>query len=133
MAVSTQNKIALGEKLHMARDNRKLSQRKAARAVEITNAALSDIENGHNFPSESVLLKLVSFYNPSPALCEEIYQIYSEAKNTPPPDISSFIKENTCLYPLLRELRGRRLTEEGLQEIRNQIQTLEAKEDESAK
>ena len=122
MAVEARHKSALGEKLHMARDACGLSQRKAAKAVEITNASLSDIENGHNFPSEAVLLKLVGCYAPPEHLCSEIYALYSEAKNVPPPDISAFIKDNPCLYELLRDMQQKEITMEAVASIRSDVQ-----------
>ena len=121
MAVEARYKSALGEKLHMARDACGLSQRKAAKAVEITNASLSDIENGHNFPSEALLLKLVDCYAPPDILCAEIYEIYSEAKETPPPDISAFIKDNPCLYELLRDMQKKEITTEKVANIRSDV------------
>ena len=122
MAVEARHKAALGEKLHMARDAISLSQRKAAKQVEISNAALSDIENGHNFPSESLLLKLIECYSTQDPLRSEIYAIYAEAKDAPPPDISVFIKENPCLYDLLRDLQAKEITEENVTGIRTKVQ-----------
>lgn len=122
MAVEARHKSDLGKKLHMARDARGLSQRKAAKSVEISNAALSDIENGHNFPSETLLLKLIECYSPPDTLCAAIYEIYSEAKDAPPPDISVFIKDNPCLYELLRDMQQKEITTEMIASIRSDVQ-----------
>ena len=127
MAVEARHKSALGEKLHMARDACGLSQRKAAKAVEITNASLSDIENGHNFPSEALLLKLVGCYAPPDHLCLEIYEIYSEAKDAAPPDISAFIKKYPCLHDLLRDMQQKEITTEKVASIRADVQKWRSK------
>ena len=68
----------------MARENTKISQRQVALALEVTNASISDIENGINFPSEALLLKLVTHLNPPDKLRNDIYRIYAEAKDAPP-------------------------------------------------
>lgn len=128
MAIESGYKIALGERLHMARDARSLSQRKAAKYVGISNAALSDIENGHNFPSEVLLLKLVDCYAPADSLRSDIYEIYAVAKDAPPPDISVFIKENPCLYELLRELKRKEINTEKIAKVHATVQKWRDKE-----
>ena len=122
MTIKARHKVALGKKLHMARGLSNLSQREAARKVEISNAALSDIERGHNFPSEFLLLKLLKCYAPPDILCADIYQIYAEAKDALPPDISQFIKDNPCLHNFLRDLQKKEITPENIAEIRTNVQ-----------
>ena len=132
MAVAVKDKQALGKKLKLAREGAILSQRQAARALEISNAALSDIENGNNFPSEALLIKAVEKYNPTKKLKKTIYEMYAKAKDAPPPDISRFIKNNNFLCELLRELMEKDITAEGLEPLRIEIQKLEDKQHEPA-
>ncbi|MHC2180909.1 transcriptional regulator with XRE-family HTH domain [Paenibacillus sp. PvR053] len=115
----------------MAREDRKLSKRQAALAVEISNASLSDIENGINFPSEPVLLRLVEQYGPNDKLRHGIFEIYANAKNAPPPDISAYIKANVELWGLIRDLMCKEINVQGLALLRAQIQNMEDKKNES--
>ena len=127
MAISAKHKASLGKKLRMARENRKISQRQVALALEVTNASISDIENGINFPSEALLLKLITHLNPPDKLRMDIYRIYAEAKDAPPPDITVFLKGNTELQELLRELATKEMTSEGMNNLRKQIRAMEDK------
>ena len=130
MAISADDKVALGEKLFKARQCRGISQRKTAQAAKITNASLSDMENGYNFPKEETLIALITFLAPPDELRNEIFEIYARAKDIPPPDISTFLKSNGDLQTLLRELMTKEITSDGLQALRNQIQKMEDKKNE---
>lgn len=132
MAISADDKVALGEKLLKARQCRGISQRKTAQAAKITNASLSDMENGYNFPKEETLFALIAFLDPSDDLREEIFEIYAQAKDIPPPDITAFLKDNDGLQTLLRELMKKEITSDGLQALRNEIQKMEDKKNGSA-
>lgn len=130
MAVSVKDKQALGKKLKMAREALKLSQRQAARNLEISNAALSDIENGNNFPSEALLLKIVDKYQPKSDLRSKIFILYAKAKDAPPPDISSFIKNNEAILEIIRAMMKKNITVESLNSLLVEINKMEDRQDE---
>lgn len=130
MAVSAKDKQALGKKLKMARETLKLSQRQAARDLEISNAALSDIENGHNFPSEALLLKMVDKYRPKSDLRSKIFILYAKAKDAPPPDISCFIKNNEFVLEIVRAMMKKNITVETLSSLLVEINKMEDRQDE---
>jgi transcriptional regulator with XRE-family HTH domain len=132
MAISVDYKIALGEKLLEARKYKGISQRKTAQAVKITNASLSDMENGFNFPKEETIIALTSFLSPPDNLRKEIFEIYALAKDVPPPDISAFIKGNQDIQAMLRELMAKDITAGGLQALHNEIQKMEDRTSEPA-
>ena len=115
-----------------ARKYKGISQRKAAQAVKITNASLSDMENGYNAPKQETLIALISFFDPPEYLREEIFKIYARAKDIPPPDISIFIKRNKDLQILLRALMKKEITEEALRTLHSEIQKMEDKTDATA-
>lgn len=131
MAVAIKDKQSLGKKLKMAREASKLSQRQAARDLEISNAALSDIENGNNFPSEGLLLKAVNRYQPKGNLRDKIFSLYAKAKDAPPPDISNFIKNNESVLKALRAMMKKNITAESLDSLLIEINKMEDKDDES--
>lgn len=128
MAVDAKSKAKLGKKLRILRESKEISQRQTALAAEITNASLSSIENGMIFPSEALLLRLVDFLKPTEKLRQELYEIYAQAKDMPPPDISNFLKDQPELQDLLRELMKKELTDQGLDLLRQQIKGMEDKE-----
>lgn len=130
MAISVKYKISLGNKIKKMREASGYSQRKTALAVGITNAALSDIENGINFPSESVLIKLINHLNPSTVIKKDIYGIFAKAKDSPPPDISEFLKSNNEMCNLIRLCSSKVVTPESLENIRAIISELEDKNNE---
>lgn len=130
MAVSAKDKQTLGKKLKMARETLKLSQRQAARDLEISNAALSDIENGNNFPSETLLLKMVDKYQPRSDLRNKIFILYAKAKDAPPPDISSFIKNNTPILEVIRAMMRKNITPESINTMLVEISKMEDRQDE---
>lgn len=130
MAVSAKDKQALGKKLKMARETLKLSQRQASRDLEISNAALSDIENGHNFPSEALLLKIVDKYQPRSDLRDKILSLYATAKDAPPPDISSFIKNNEFMLEIIRAMMKKNITAESLNSLLVEINKMEDRQNE---
>lgn len=119
MAVKAVDKRRLGRKIRQLREsqNPRLSQRKLALEAEITNASLSDIENGINFPSEDLLLRLVTLLNPKESIKQEIYDIYARAKGGPPPDISAYLRENEKMNELLRRLIHKQVTEEDFERL----------------
>ncbi len=104
MAITAECKIALGNSLRTARKCCGISQRKAAQAVGKTNASLSDIENGYNFPSDELLLDLIKLFKPSDEKREAIFDLYAKAKGTPPLDILMFLKENPNIQMYLRQM-----------------------------
>lgn len=130
MAVSVKDKQALGKKLKMARETLRLSQRQAARDLEISNAALSDIENGNNFPSEALLLKMVDKYQPRSDLRSKIFILYAKAKDAPPPDISSFIKNNEFMLEIIRAMMKKNITAESLNSLLVEINKMEDRQNE---
>lgn len=124
MAVSVKNKRAMGQKLRQARLHCELSQRKAALAIGISNAALSDIENGINFPSDIVLLNLIELLNPNADLQNAIFKIYAKAKDAPPPDISAFVRDRKDVQELLHDIMARDIPPETLSIIRAKVQKM---------
>ncbi len=130
MAVSAKYKTSLGKKIKKMREASGYSQRKTALSVGITNAALSDIENGINFPSETVLINLIKHLKPSQPVKTDIYDMFSEAKDSPPPDISQFLKSNYEICNLIRCCSRKVVTTESLEDLKAIINDLEDKNDE---
>ena len=124
MKVTRKYKNELGNIIRQLRVDKELSQRKLASALEVTNAALSDIENGNIFPSEGLLIKVIYFLSPPKRIREEIYNLFSEAKGVPPPDISLFLKNTPFIHPLLRELLEKNVTFEDVAEIRVKVKDI---------
>ena len=100
--INSKDKKRLGKYLRNARGD--VSQRQTALAVGISNAALSDIENGFNFPSEILLLRILKHLTPNKKLESQILTLYGHAKQVPPPDISRFIMDNLGAQYLIREI-----------------------------
>lgn len=116
MSVRASDKKQLGQQLRMLREQHKpyISQRKLAQAVDITNASLSDIENGVNFPSEDVFLRLLSVLGPDGDEREMLLNLYADAKQTVPPDITAFLRKQQNLYAVLRSMMGKEITEDAV-------------------
>lgn len=57
--------VELGEKLRELRNEKKLTQRQAAKQIGVTASVISAYENGIRQPSYEVLIKLSSLYNAS--------------------------------------------------------------------
>lgn len=114
---------------NLRKKNPGLSQRELAKQLEISNAALSDIENGNIFPSSSLLLKMIDLLNPCDDLLEKIYQIYSKAKDVPPPDITFFLRDKPDLHKLLRRMQGKNVTTVAIDTLNAVIDSLDDTKD----
>ena len=101
MSISVKSKQKLGKEIKKQREKTKLSQRKLAAICGITPQALSDIENGVNFPSVDVFMKLVE--NANFTNKEKMYDLYGELKETIPPDLLSFLIDNKDVVTELRQ------------------------------
>jgi len=114
MSVRTSDKKQLGCQLRLLREQQKpyISQRKLAQAIDITNASLSDIENGVNFPSEEVFLRLLDVLRPDEDTREDLLNLYAEAKQTVPPDITAFLRTQRNLYAVLRSMMGKEISDD---------------------
>ena len=99
MAVASADKKKLGKWIKQSRESKHpyLSQRQLALAVDITNASLSSIESGMNFPSEDVFLKLLDQLQPPARRRDEMLRLFAEAKGTAPPDINARLREKPQL------------------------------------
>jgi len=119
MAVASSDKKKLGKWIKQLREKKRpyLSQRQLALAVDITNASLSSIESGMNFPSEEVFLKLLDQLQPSPERRNEMLRLFAEAKGTTPPDINAQLREKPQLWGVVRELIEINPTEEQMEQI----------------
>lgn len=129
MAVASSDKKKLGKWIKQLREKKRpyLSQRQLALAVDITNASLSSIESGMNFPSEEVFLKLLDQLQPSPERRNEMLRLFAEAKGTTPPDINAQLREKPQLWGVVRKLIEVNPTEEQMEQIYLHVQDLLSK------
>jgi len=97
-----------------------------ASRLGITNASMSDIENGNLFPSEELLLKIVELLSTPQKTRESIFKLFSKAKGVPPPDISQFIKREPSIHPLLRKMSYKKITQENIAEIEKAVEKFES-------
>lgn len=129
MAVSAADKKKLGKWIKQSRESKHpyLSQRQLALAVDITNASLSSIESGMNFPSEDVFLKLLDQLQPPARRRDEMLRLFAEAKGTAPPDINARLREKPQLWNIVRQLIEADPTEEQMAQISLEVQRLSKK------
>ena len=129
MAVASADKKKLGKWIKQSRESKHpyLSQRQLALAVDITNASLSSIESGMNFPSEDVFLKLLDQLQPPARRRDEMLRLFAEAKGTAPPDIKARLREKPQLWNIVRQLIEADPTEEQMAQISNEVQRLSHK------
>lgn len=129
MAVASADKKKLGKWIKQSRESKHpyLSQRQLALAVDITNASLSSIESGMNFPSEDVFLKLLDQLQPSARRRDEMLRLFAEAKGTAPPDINARLREKPQLWNIVRQLIEADPTEEQMAQISLEVQRLSKK------
>lgn len=126
MAVASADKKKLGKWIKQSRESKHpyLSQRQLALAVDITNASLSSIESGMNFPSEDVFLKLLDQLQPPARRRDEMLRLFAEAKGTAPPDINARLREKPQLWNIVRQLIEADPTEEQMAQISLEVQRL---------
>ncbi|MCF2620538.1 helix-turn-helix transcriptional regulator [Oscillibacter valericigenes] len=129
MAVASADKKKLGKWIKQSRESKHpyLSQRQLALAVDITNASLSSIESGMNFPSEDVFLKLLDQLQPPARRRDEMLRLFAEAKGTAPPDINARLREKPQLWNIVRQLIEADPTEEQMAQISLEVQRLSKK------
>lgn len=129
MAVASADKKKLGKWIKQSRESKHpyLSQRQLALAVDITNASLSSIESGMNFPSEDVFLKLLDQLQPPARRRDEMLRLFAEAKGTAPPDINARLREKPQLWNIVRQLIEADPTEEQMAQISLEVQRLSRK------
>lgn len=129
MAVASADKKKLGKWIKQSRESKHpyLSQRQLALAVDITNASLSSIESGMNFPSEDVFLKLLDQLQPPARRRDEMLRLFAEAKGTAPPDINAQLREKPQLWNIVRQLIEADPTEEQMAQISLEVQRLSKK------
>ena len=129
MAVASADKKKLGKWIRQSRESKHpyLSQRQLALAVDITNASLSSIESGMNFPSEDVFLKLLDQLQPPARRRDEMLRLFAEAKGTAPPDINARLREKPQLWNIVRQLIEADPTEEQMAQISLEVQRLSKK------
>ena len=129
MAVASADKKKLGKWIKQSRESKHpyLSQRQLALAVDITNASLSSIESGMNFPSEDVFLKLLDQLQPPARRRDEMLRLFAEAKGTAPPDINARLREKPQLWNIVRQLIEADPTEEQMAQISLKVQRLSKK------
>lgn len=129
MAVASADKKKLGKWIKQSRESKHpyLSQRQLALAVDITNASLSSIESGMNFPSEDVFLKLLDQLQPPARRRDEMLRLFAEAKGTAPPDINTRLREKPQLWNIVRQLIEADPTEEQMAQISLEVQRLSKK------
>ena len=129
MAVASADKKNLGKWIKQSRESKHpyLSQRQLALAVDITNASLSSIESGMNFPSEDVFLKLLDQLQPPARRRDEMLRLFAEAKGTAPPDINARLREKPQLWNIVRQLIEADPTEEQMAQISLEVQRLSKK------
>ena len=129
MAVASADKKKLGKWIKQSRESKHpyLSQRQLALAVDITNASLSSIESGMNFPSEDVFLKLLDQLQPPARRRDEMLRLFAEAKGTAPPDLNARLREKPQLWNIVRQLIEADPTEEQMAQISLEVQRLSKK------
>jgi len=119
-------KQALGEKIKEIRtlkDEDGLSQRKLAEAVDIPPSNMKYIEDGVNAPSPRVYDEIIACLKPSAEEREYLDRLYSEIRETPPPDVCRIIRENDGMNEVLRVIEGKRLERPHLEKMRELLET----------
>ncbi len=102
MPVAYGEKKRLGAEIKEQRENGRMKLREVAKKCSISPAALSDIENGINFPKEETFLQLISVLGFSNK--ENMCDLYAELKKTTPPDITDYLVNNRAVVHEVRQL-----------------------------
>ena len=105
MPIAASKKKKLGIEIRKQRNKEKLALRKVASECGISPAALSDIENGINFPSETTFLRLVEILRFSDR--PKAYDLYAGLKETAPPDVVEFLTRDKAAVAQVRALMNK--------------------------
>jgi len=91
------------------KDSGGISQRKLASAVQIPPSNMKYIEDGVNAPSPRVYEAIVQYLKPEAAQLEHLDRLYSDVRETPPPDVCRIVCGSVGMYDALRVLQDKQL------------------------
>ena len=121
-----QAKKRLGKKIKMLRESKKdnISQNALAKEIGLPRSNMKYIEDGVNAPTATVYDAIISYLNPNDKMREEMDNLFTTIRGTPPPDICKIVCDNKALYSALRELKDIELSEEQTQIIINTLKSV---------
>lgn len=98
--------ITFGEYLANKRKEREMSLRLLAKELDVSPTYLSDVENNRrNALSYENLQKIIEILKLNEEEQSNLYDLAGKAKDTIPADIEEFVKENTQVIALLRNMK----------------------------
>lgn len=111
-----QCKKKLGKKISKLRGE--MSQRELARKIGLPNSNLKYIEDGVNAPTHEVYADIIKTLKPKPKDHEEMDNLFSLIRKTPPPDVCNIINENKGMAEVVRIIEGMALNDEQLEKVK---------------
>ena len=98
-----------GTYLRSIRQERQLSLRQLAKAVEITPTYLSDLERGNNHPPDKTLLEKIILaleLQHDEECWQTLLDLAAKERNDLPVDIKEYLMENPTLQKLIRKVQN---------------------------
>ncbi len=112
-------KEKLGKKIKRLRESKEnsLSLRQLSNAVSLPPSNMKYIEDGVNAPTAEVYNAIIQQLKPGTKLRNEMDNLYTIIRGTPPPDICNIIRKNNGMNDTLRIIEGQELSDKQMEEL----------------
>lgn len=112
-------KEKLGKKIKRLRESKEnsLSLRQLSNAVSLPPSNMKYIEDGVNAPTAEVYNAIIQQLKPGTKLRNEMDNLYTIIRGTPPPDICNIIRKNNGMNDTLRIIEGQELSAQQMEEL----------------
>lgn len=112
-------KEKLGKKIKRLRESKEnsLSLRQLSNAVSLPPSNMKYIEDGVNAPTAEVYNAIIQKLKPSTKLRNEMDNLYTIIRGTPPPDICNIIRKNNGMNDTLRIIEGQELSAQQMEDL----------------
>lgn len=112
-------KEKLGKKIKRLRESKEnsLSLRQLSNAVSLPPSNMKYIEDGVNAPTAEVYNAIIQKLKPGTKLRNEMDNLYTIIRGTPPPDICNIIRKNNGMNDTLRIIEGQELSDKQIEEL----------------
>ena len=113
-SIQSEAKNALGILISKLRNEKKISLRKFAEAIDLSPSNISYIEKGTNIPTAEVYEKILKVLNPKVEDKNEMDKLFCKVRKIPTPEVCKIILNNYELGETIKSIGNAVLTSEQL-------------------